>query len=56
MPAIASERITRVCVRNLHITLVGGSLALADFHVTPPLGKSMMGVLLPRQAALYGVV
>lgn len=44
MPAIASESMTRVCVRNLHITRVGGSLAFADFQVTPPLGKSIMGV------------
>lgn len=42
MPNIASDSITRVCVRNLHTTRVGGSLAFADFHVTPPLGKSIV--------------
>jgi hypothetical protein len=43
MPNIASESMTRVCVRNLHITRVGGILAFADFHVTPPFGKSIVG-------------
>lgn len=43
MPNIASESMTRVCVRNLHITRVGGILPFADFHVTPPFGKSIVG-------------
>jgi hypothetical protein len=43
MPNIASESMTRVCVRNRHITRVGGILALADFHDTPPFGKSIVG-------------
>lgn len=55
MPKIASESITRVCVRNLHTTRVGGSFACADFHVTPPFGSSILAEY-PRQAALYVVV
>lgn len=55
MPKIASESITRVCVRNLHTTRVGGSFACADFHVTPPFGSSIFAGY-PRQAALYVVV
>jgi hypothetical protein len=43
MPIIASESMTRVCVRNLQITRVGGIRAFADFHVTPPFGKSIVG-------------
>jgi hypothetical protein len=30
-------------VRNLQITRVGGIRAFADFHVTPPFGKSIVG-------------
>ena len=55
MPKIASESITRVCVRNLHTTRVGGSFACADFHVTPPFGSSIVA-RYARQAALYVVV
>ena len=55
MPKIASESITRVCVRNLHTTRVGGSFACADFHVTPPFGSSILAEY-PRQASLYVVV
>lgn len=41
IPANATHSKNRVRVRNTHIALVGGNCALADFHVTPPLGRSM---------------
>jgi len=41
IPASATQSKNRVRVRNTHIALVGGSWAFADFHVTPPLGRSM---------------
>jgi hypothetical protein len=40
-PASATHSKNRVRVRKTHIALVGGSCAFADFHVTPPLGRSM---------------
>lgn len=41
IPASATHSKNRVRVRKTHIALVGGSCAFADFHVTPPLGRSM---------------
>jgi hypothetical protein len=41
IPASATHSRNRVRVRKTHIALVGGSCAFADFHVTPPLGRSM---------------
>jgi hypothetical protein len=42
MPINETVRRNRVLVKKTHIALVGGSWALADFHVMPPLGRSMM--------------
>jgi hypothetical protein len=41
IPANARHSKNRVRVKNTHIALVGGRFAFADFHVTPPLGRSM---------------
>jgi hypothetical protein len=41
IPVSATHSKNRVRVRKTHIALVGGSCAFADFHVTPPLGRSM---------------
>jgi hypothetical protein len=41
MPSSATDIKNRVRVRTTHIALAGGSLALADFHVTPPLGSNI---------------
>ena len=38
----ATQSKNRVLVMNTHIALVGGSCALADFHVVP-LGSNMTG-------------
>jgi hypothetical protein len=40
-PTSATDTRKRVRVRTTHIALKGGSLAFADFHVTPPLGRSI---------------
>lgn len=41
-PTTAMVSRKRVLVKNTHTALVGGNCALADFHVMPPLGSSMM--------------
>lgn len=41
-PERATKRRNRVRVRKLNIALEGGSRALADFQVTPPLGRSIV--------------
>lgn len=41
-PAIATDTKKRVLVTSTRIALHGGNLALADFHVTPPLGRSIL--------------
>jgi hypothetical protein len=40
-PTNATDSKKRVRVRTTHIALTGGSLAFADFHVTPPLGSNI---------------
>lgn len=40
-PTSATDTRKRVRVTTTHIALKGGSLAFADFHVTPPLGSSI---------------
>jgi hypothetical protein len=44
IPAKAKHSRNRVRVRNTHIALVGGRLAFADFHVTPPFGSNIFDV------------
>lgn len=46
-PTIAIDTKKRVLVTSTKTALHGGSLALADFHVTPPLGRSMIPII-PR--------
>ena len=42
MPANATKRRKRVRVRKCRTALDGGSRALVDFQVTPPLGSSIV--------------
>lgn len=41
-PATAIHSRNLVLVRNVHIALVGGRLALATFQLMPPFGRSMV--------------
>ena len=41
-PPSATKSRKRVFVRKYHIALVGGNRALADFHVMPPFGYSIV--------------
>jgi hypothetical protein len=43
IPSSATQSRNRVLVTKTHTALEGGNPPLADFHVTPPLGRSMMG-------------
>lgn len=40
-------------VRNAHIALEGGNRAFADFQVTPPFGRSMLGADTPSGAQVW---
>lgn len=55
MPISAAPSSTLVWATNLHTARVGGNLALADFHVTPPLGKSILDQLSQRPVALQSL-
>ena len=46
IPAMVIDTKKRVLVTSTRIALHGGNLALADFHVTPPLGRSIFPLSL----------
>ncbi len=45
-PASATATSNLVLVRNIIIAFHGGNLDLADFQVTPPLGRSIVGIIV----------